>query len=56
MGMVFASVICTFVAYVFGLGIETMRNVDLPGFGLVLAVIVMGAFLMFQIIRKNEGD
>ena len=51
MGMVFASVICTFVAYVFGLGIETMRNVDLPGFGLV-----MGAFLMFQIIRKKEGD
>lgn len=33
-----------------------MPNVDLPGFGLVLAVIVMGAFLMFQIIRKKESD
>ena len=31
-------------------------SVDLPGFGLVLAVIVMGAFLMFQIIRKKESD
>ena len=56
MSIVFVSVICTFAAYAFGLGVETMPNVDLPGFGLVLAVIVMGAFLMFQIIRKKESD
>ncbi|MBS5052965.1 MAG: hypothetical protein KHZ49_12555, partial [Clostridiales bacterium] len=36
MSIVFVSVICTFAAYAFGLGVETMPNVDLPGFGLVV--------------------
>ena len=40
MSIVFVSVICTFAAYAFGLGVETMPNVDLPGFGLVLAVMI----------------
>ena len=35
---------------------KILTRPDLPGFGLVLAVIVMGAFLMFQIIRKKESD
>ena len=56
MGMVFLSVICTFAAYAFGVSIETNPNVYVPGFGVVLTVIVMGAFIMFQIIRKKEGD
>lgn len=29
MSIVFVSVICTFAAYAFGLGVETMPNVDL---------------------------
>mgnify|MGYP007103456802 CR=1 FL=1 len=28
MSIVFVSVICTFAAYAFGLGVETMPNVD----------------------------
>ena len=56
MGMVFASVICTFAAYIFGLSIESVPTNDIPGFGLALAVTVMGGFIMFQLTRKKEGD
>ncbi len=52
MGMVILSVICSFAAYVIGAVIENTPGVNLPGFGVALAVITMGAFILSKSRKK----
>lgn len=48
MGTVLAAVLSAFAAYVIGSVVELESGVNLPGFGLALTVITMGAFILFR--------
>ena len=46
------AVTVTFFAYVFGAIIEFMPNINLPGFGIVSALLTMGGFISFYALEK----
>ena len=54
-GIIFLSAVCTFAAFWLGLAVELMPGVQMPGLGLALAVIDMGAFLMGAILFQAKG-
>lgn len=39
--------ICSFIAYLIGATIEIQPSMIVPGFGVALAVITMGGFILF---------
>lgn len=49
MGTVLAAVFSSFAAYVIGSVVELESGINLPGFGLALTVITMGAFILFRL-------
>ncbi len=49
MGMVIASVACTFVAYLAGAVIENTPSVNVPGLGIVFALVTMGSFILYKL-------
>ena len=46
------AVICSFFTYVIGATIEIQHNVNLPGFGILLAILTMGGFISFYALEK----
>lgn len=51
MGTILAAAVSSLAAYFIGTTVELLDGVHLPGFGLALTVITMGAFILFQ-LRK----
>ena len=54
MGMIILSVICTFIAYLVGVVIENTPSVNVPGLGIVLALVTMGSFIMYKIDKVKK--
>jgi hypothetical protein len=52
--MVVLSAVCSFIAYLLGTAIEIRPTVNLPGFGIALALITMGSFILFQLKRNKN--
>ena len=49
MKWVFAGVLASAAAYVIGSVVELESGVNLPGFGIALTVITMGAVILFRL-------
>lgn len=47
MRRVVLGVVCSFFAYLVGVVIEIQPTVNLPGFGVVLALITLGGMIIF---------
>ena len=46
------AIIFTFFAYAIGASIEFMRDVNLPGFGILSALLTMGGFISYYVLEK----
>ena len=53
MGTILAAAVSSLAAYVIGTAVELLDGVYLPGFGLALTVITMGAFILFQLRKPH---
>lgn len=53
MGTILAAAVSSLVAYFIGTTVELLDGVHLPGFGLTLTVITMGAFILFQLRKPH---
>ena len=53
MGLTILSIVCTLAAWVLGTALEMSDGWNIPGFGVVLAVTVMGGFIMAQLTKRR---
>lgn len=47
------SVLCTLVMYIIGSVIEVEQGVNMPGLGLVLAVVTMGSIILHEVKKRS---
>ena len=53
MGLTILSVVCTLAAWALGTALELSDGWNIPGFGVALAVAVMGGFLLAQLTKRR---
>lgn len=53
MGKTVLSAVCTLAAWALGTALEMSDGWNIPGFGVVLAVAVMGGFLMSELTKRR---
>ena len=53
MGTILAAAVSSLAAYFIGTTVELLDGVHLPGFGLTLTVITMGAFILSQLRKPH---